>query len=205
MTNMSRPTPLEYGTYYHIYNRGNGREDIFREPSTYAYFLKLYAKHVEPVADTYAYCLLRNHFHLLVRIKEEQAIKPDMLSSAVPHPSPTQQWSNFFNGYAKGYNKTYRRTGSLFQRPFRRVCVPTDTYLVNLVRYIHFNPQKHGFVADFREYPYSSYRAIYTGTPSSLKRDQVLEWFGGLAGFEATHQIRANETNIAQLIEEDLD
>ncbi|MBE9507489.1 MAG: hypothetical protein IMY86_05515, partial [Chloroflexi bacterium] len=66
---MSKPVPLQYGGYYHIYNRGNNREDIFVEERNYLHFLRLYAKYIGPVADTYAYCLLRNHFHFLVRIK----------------------------------------------------------------------------------------------------------------------------------------
>ncbi len=71
---MTSPAPLQYGQYYHIYNRGNNRENIFIEERNYRYFLKLYAKYIEPIAHTYAYCLLRNHFHFLVRIKtvEEQ-------------------------------------------------------------------------------------------------------------------------------------
>jgi putative transposase len=68
---MTSPTPLQPGQYYHIYNRGNNRENVFIEKRNYPYFLKLYARHIEPVADTYAYCLLRNHFHFLVRIKTE--------------------------------------------------------------------------------------------------------------------------------------
>jgi hypothetical protein len=55
-----------------IYNRGNNGENLFREQRNYPYFLKLYAKHIEPIAETYAYCLLRNHFHLLVKIKDEK-------------------------------------------------------------------------------------------------------------------------------------
>lgn len=71
---MTSPAALQYGQYYHIYNRGNNQENLFREERNYRYFLKLYASYIEPIADTYAYCLLRNHFHLLVRIKtvEEQ-------------------------------------------------------------------------------------------------------------------------------------
>jgi hypothetical protein len=76
---MSKPTPLRYGEYYHIYNRGNNRENVFIEERNYPYFLKLYAKHVEPIADTYAYCLLRNHFHVLVRIKTFLSTKPTRL------------------------------------------------------------------------------------------------------------------------------
>ncbi|MBN1976347.1 MAG: hypothetical protein JW918_03000, partial [Anaerolineae bacterium] len=62
--------PLEHGQYYHIYNRGNNGENIFIEERNYSYFLGLYAKYIEPIADTFAYVLLRNHFHLLVRIKD---------------------------------------------------------------------------------------------------------------------------------------
>src|SRR5436190_23829542 len=64
--------PLIPGMYYHIYNRGNNHENLFLEQRNYPYFLSLYAKHIEPVADSHAYCLLRNHFHFLVRIKTEQ-------------------------------------------------------------------------------------------------------------------------------------
>jgi putative transposase len=69
---MTSPTPLEYGQYYHIYNRGNNGENLFFEERNYPYFLKLYAHHILPVANTYAYCLLRNHFHALVRIRTEE-------------------------------------------------------------------------------------------------------------------------------------
>jgi REP element-mobilizing transposase RayT len=65
------PPPLEPGCYYHIYNRGNNGEDLFREQRNYAYFFKLYAHLVSPVADTFVYCLMRNHFHLLIRIKDD--------------------------------------------------------------------------------------------------------------------------------------
>ena len=66
---MNRLTPLEFGEYYHIFNRGVIGENIFREERNYLYFLRLYGKYIEPIADTFAYCLLRNHLHLLVRIK----------------------------------------------------------------------------------------------------------------------------------------
>ena len=67
---MQKTIPLEPGVCYHIYNRGINGETIFREERNYAHFLNLYARHIEPVAETFAYCLLCNHFHLLVRIKE---------------------------------------------------------------------------------------------------------------------------------------
>ena len=69
---MTNPIPLEPGKFYHIYNRGNNGENIFIAERNYAYFLNLYAKHIEPVAETFGYCLLRNHFHVLARIRPER-------------------------------------------------------------------------------------------------------------------------------------
>ena len=64
--------PLVPGMYYHIYNRGNNSENLFLEKRNYPYFLSLYDKHITPVADTHAYGLLRNHFHVAGRIKTER-------------------------------------------------------------------------------------------------------------------------------------
>jgi REP element-mobilizing transposase RayT len=68
---MSHYTPLIPGVVYHIYNRGNNGESIFIEERNYDYFMKLYSKYISPKAETFAYCLLRNHFHFMVRIKTE--------------------------------------------------------------------------------------------------------------------------------------
>jgi putative transposase len=196
---MSNPIPLEYGKYYHIYNRGNNRENIFFEDRNYRHFLKLYAKHVEPVADTYAYCLLYNHFHFLVRIKTVEEQQEDLtgfegqdltgfqnLSGLTRKPS--QQFSNMFNAYTKAINKAYNRTGSLFQRPFGRIEVAFEEHFIHLITYIHQNPQKHGLVEDFRTWPYSSYHALLSSKPTRVKREVVLTWFDGLAGVRMSHR-----------------
>ena len=67
---LRRLIPFVSELHYHIYNRGTNRENVFVEERNYRHFLQLYAKHIQPVAETYAYCLLKNHFHFLVRIKE---------------------------------------------------------------------------------------------------------------------------------------
>lgn len=192
---MPRLTPLRCGKYYHIFNRGNNREDIFIEDRNYRYFLKLYARHIVPVADTYAYCLLRNHFHFLVRIKD----LPDF-----PGPSrakkPSQHFSNLFNAYAKAFNVAYDRTGALFQRPFGRIEIASDAYFVQVVVYIHHNPQKHGFVEDFRTWPYSSYRTLLSARPTRLRRDDVLAWFQGVEHFEDLHRYEVDEQKIAPFV-----
>ena len=71
---MTSPSPLLYNTYYHIYNRGVNGENIFIEERNYEHFLNLFAKHIEPICDLFGYCMLRNHFHIAVRVKEEEEI-----------------------------------------------------------------------------------------------------------------------------------
>ena len=71
---MTSPSPLVYNTCYHVYNRGVNGENIFIEERNYDLFLKLYEKHLSPVTDLFAYCMLRNHFHVSVRIKSEDEI-----------------------------------------------------------------------------------------------------------------------------------
>lgn len=152
---MQHLTPLLPGHTYHIFTRGNNRENLFREERNYQYFLALYTKHICPIADTFAYCLMRNHLHLLIRISEtagtlEQTSpgKIDMQTSIATHA-----FSNLLNAYAKAINKAYGRTGRLFEEHFGRIEVDSDSYFTSLIFYIHFNPQKHGFVSDFRTWP----------------------------------------------------
>jgi putative transposase len=194
---MSNPEPLQYGKVYHVYNRGNNGENLFIEERNYRYFLQLYIKHVHPVVDTYAYCLLRNHFHLLVRVKSEEEVRDlrDLtgrmgtsdanLSGLKP---PSRYFSNLFNAYAKAINKAYERTGALFERPFRRIEVAEPAYFAHLVTYIHRNPELHGFVDDFREWAHSSYGALCSRKPTRVQRDVVLDWFDSLEAFRSAQQ-----------------
>ena len=201
---MQTVVPLEPGQYYHIYNRGVNRTNIFIEDRNYAYFMRLYAKHITPVAETYAYCLLRNHFHLLVRIRPHRVASDTGLAvSALNRREVSHAFNNLLNGYAKAINKAYQRTGALFQHHFGRIPVTTDRYFLALTHYIHYNPQKHGFVADFREWPYSSYSALLSEVPTRLQRAAVLEWFGGPHGLRQFHAAPADERPIAHLIGED--
>lgn len=200
---MVSPSPLLYDTYYHIYNRGTNGENIFVQERNYAHFLNLYAKHLEPVTDLFAYCMLRNHFHIMVRVKSEEEILAAIKTLKVPSTNQkqagqrtlanlgegqqekplgsdyvSQKFSNFFNAYAKAINNAYARTGSLFEHPFGRVPVTTDRQFWNVIAYIHQNPQKHKFVKDFRDWKYSSYGVILSEKRTSLKRDEVMKWFG---------------------------
>jgi putative transposase len=209
-----QPLPLQYGVIYHIYNRGNNRENIFMAERNYRYFLRLYARYITPIADTYAYCLLRNHFHCLARIKDltgrpmdrQAGVLMGDLSGLVELPNPSRQFSHLFNAYARTINQTYQRTGALFQRPFGRIPVTTDTYFARLIVYIHQNPQKHGFVEDFRDWPYSSYHALLSDKPTHLQREVVLDWFDGAHNMAAMHHSsEMTDRDIGALAPEDFD
>ena len=194
---------LEFGKLYHIYNRGNNRENLFLEKRNYAYFLKLYVKYISIIAKTFAYCLMPNHFHLLVRIREEREIIQKVEHSEQKNYDVTQQFSNFFNSYARSMNNTYGRSGALFKRPFGRKLITSDEYLLQLVWYIHFNPQKHRFTRNFRKYEHSSYQAILSNVQTFVSRDEVLSWFDGRDSFAEFHDGIASEQSIQHLIEED--
>ncbi|WP_425390501.1 transposase [Ekhidna sp.] len=194
---MKNTDPLSPETYYHIYNRGINGEDIFKHEENYNYFLLKYEKYISPIADTYAYCLLRNHFHLLIRTKSEDEIlsnndNPNRVQNPARVRSCSQiislQFSHFFNGYTQAINKQNDRTGKLFELPFRRIPIENDYYFSRLVYYIHFNPQKHGLIDDFREYPHSSYHTHLSNKSTRLQRKEVIDWFGGKKSYKEFHQ-----------------
>ena len=214
--------PLQHGLYYHIYNRGNNREDLFRTTDNYRHFLFLYEKYIYPIADTFAWVLMKNHFHLLIRIKEVEEILPSDLedsSGLMNHksfdkihtsirdtdsekriPNPTRQFSHLFNAYAQAYNKVYNRTGTLFERPFHRKIITSDPHFRNMVIYIHTNPVHHGFTDNFKDYPWSSYGSIISAKPTKLSREKVIGWFDDKANFIETHNMKQNIEDIWDLL-----
>jgi len=191
--------PLARGAFYHIYNRGNNRENIFLEERNYLYFMNLWWKHVGPIAETWAYCLMRNHFHAVIYLPDLTSLE-DLPGLEVKLKEPSQYFSNFFNAYARGVNRAAGRTGTLFERPFKRIPVESEAYLLRLIVYIHQNPQKHGFEPDFRNWPYSSYHELIADVPTRLQRARALEAFGSREDFIRIHQ----EIQPLGALEEDL-
>ncbi|MEW4925074.1 transposase [Algibacter sp. 2305UL17-15] len=174
---------IEQGHYYHIYNRGNNGQNIFLEDLNYNYFLQLIIKYLVPDFQIFSYCLLPNHFHILLRVKEECKL-------------PSQQFSNLFNAYTKAMNKKYNRTGSLLEKPFKRINISNEEYLKTLVLYIHLNPEKHEISKDFSIYKYSSYQSIISQGKTNIPREEVIDWFGDLLNFKEAHKQKKKLLNI---------
>jgi REP element-mobilizing transposase RayT len=201
---MIPPTLLFCEQYYHLFNHAVGNENLFRKSENYFFFLKKYSHHIEPVADTFAYCLMPNHFHVLIRVKEKEAIQqailskkttkdPNFISEGV-HLTDEQcirfvskSFANLFSSYTQAYNKVYDRRGNLFISNFKRKPIESEAYFTNALYYIHHNPTHHGFCRDWRDWRFSSYHALIAQKPTQLKRDEVLTWFGGESYFKQFH------------------
>jgi len=186
---MNQHELLVPGSYYHIYNRGINGCRLFREPDNYRYFLDLYDKHISTIADTYAWVLMPNHFHLLVRIRDEVEAPDRQGFENLDglEKEPYQYFSNLFNAYTKAINKCYHRTGSLFEHPFHRKKIASNSFFRNLVVYIHKNPVKHGYSEFAMDYPWSSYLTCISAKRTKLKRDEVMGWFDNEASFRFLH------------------
>ncbi|MDK2979105.1 MAG: REP-associated tyrosine transposase [Bacteroidales bacterium] len=189
---------FESGYYYHIYNRGNNKENIFKEEMNYNYFLQLAQKYLLPIADIYAYCLLPNHFHILLKIKEIEYL-PEIyrLGKRKIH----QSFSNFFNAYSKAINKRYGRTGSLFQEHLHRIRIDSEEYFKQLILYIHLNPEKHGLTEDFANYKYSSYQTYFNNSSAWTKRSEVVSYFDGKDNFMYCHHQKKLKLQMLKEIE----
>jgi putative transposase len=208
---------LETGKIYHLYNRGNNRENLFYKKENYHYFIRQFDKYLSNFTDVYAYCLLPNHFHFLIKIKEEAEILrllPNLQNDeqhlvslkdlpsvrAVDLPSLIiNKFRLLFMSYAKAINKQENRVGSLFQKQFKIKAVNNDSYFSCLVFYIHANPQKHGLIDDFREWNYSSYHSIISERISKLKKKGVIDWFGNIEEYKEFHKNQFDFKNLESM------
>lgn len=186
--------PLEPDCFYHIYNRANGSEKIFLTSENYTFFLNQYDKYLGSFIETYCYCLMPNHFHLLVKIKDEKQLKQLIQDSSKKEEVNlakflSKQFSNFFSSYTQAFNKVYGRKGSLFMKNFKRKRINKDQYLLKLIHYIHSNPVEAGMVKSVDEWSFSSYKAIIGNNKTKIERQKVIELFSDRANFIAFHKL----------------
>jgi putative transposase len=186
--------PLENGKHYHIYNRGINSDILFKENDNYEYFLRLYDKHIDPIAETYAWCLMKNHFHFLVRIKDIDELNIEKKIQ------PSQSFSNLFNAYTKAFYKSYNRHGALFESPFRRKEINQNKYFQNVIAYIHNNPVHHNICDHPLNYPWSSYITCLSDKPTKLKRKEVIEMFEDIENFKYVHELKSNDFSIETIL-----
>ena len=175
--------------YYHVINHGVGSENLFRSKENYRYFLEKYSSYTSSVWDTYAYCLMPNHFHLLVKVHPSNVLEIHEKYQYDEHKLVMQCVSNWLNAYAKAYNKMYERKGALFLDYTKRFEIQTEEYFTSVVNYIHQNPVHHGFCENAHDWLYSSYHAFLSERTTYLKRDTTLQYFGGKDAFMHFHTV----------------
>jgi putative transposase len=158
--------------YYHLYNRGVNKQQIFFSDRNYHLFIGLMRKYLIPHSNIIAYGLLPNHFHLLFHVTNDCQI--------------TKSLQVLFMSYAKAINTEQNRVGPLFQGRFQANPIEDDDYLLDCVKYIHLNPVKAHLVSDPIRWEYSSYHDYLYPNPHSLvDASWILNFFDNTADFES--------------------
>ena len=208
---------LQPNCSYHIFNHANGFENIFIEDENYRFFLEKYQQYILPIAETYAYCLLPNHFHLVVRIRRKEVIEEVYRNfkstnfSKVPNFGKVEnsgkveitdniieqfiskQFANLFSCYTQSFNKVNKRRESLFLKNFRREPIENKAYFLNAVIYTHRNPVHHAFCDRYTDWSYTSFCEIKERNSHMIEVDKLLRMFGGRDSFIDLHEQSANK------------
>ncbi|MCP3912280.1 MAG: hypothetical protein GY713_15150 [Actinomycetia bacterium] len=153
---MPRPHRIQFpGAWYHLFNRGARRQRVFSDPTDRQRFLDLMADVVDDFSlEIHAYCLMGNHYHLLVR---------------TPLANLSLAMKDLIGFYTQAYNRRHGVDGALFRGRFQSVLVDHERYLLSVSRYIHRNPLDAGLTDDLVAYPWSSF-------PAYARHDQVPSW-----------------------------
>ncbi|NUN70766.1 MAG: transposase [Bacteroidetes bacterium] len=139
---------LETGKFYHLYNRSNNKEIVFKEPGNHEFFLEKYSKLISPYVETIAYCLMPTHFHFCIRVVTEDM---DRLRDNI---------GVLLSSYTKAINKRFDRHGSLFQQHTKAIWIDDVSYLSTVCRYIHLNPVRAGMVGRPEDWRFSSFNRM---------------------------------------------
>src|SRR5690625_673373 len=164
---MARPLRIEFdGALYHVTTRGDRREAIYEDNKDREDFLEVLAEVVERFNWLcHAYCLMGNHYHLVVE---------------TPDGNLSRGMRQLNGVYTQATNRRHRRSGHLFQGRFKAILVDKESYVLELTRYVVLNPVRAAMVKSPGDYPWSSYRAMVgeAEAPGWLATDGLLALFG---------------------------
>ncbi|MCD6581014.1 MAG: transposase [Desulfuromusa sp.] len=193
LTTMSRPLRIEFpGAWYHVMNRGRRGDEVFSTAEDFQEFINILTESAELWdVKISAYCLMTNHYHLLVQTPKGN------LSRFMRH----------LNGvYTQRYNRRHGYDGQLFRGRYKAILVEEDNYLLELVRYIHRNPVRAGIIDNIEQYPWSSHHSYLSSEKSNwLHKDFILKMFS--SDFKKSHRayqqfiIKEDSEEISQIYE----
>ena len=211
------------GGYFHIYNRTVGHDFLFMNHENYRYFLEKWQLYLEKYIEVYAFCLMSNHFHFVVRVKmlddkirenislEKTKAAQKFSKNLVDYNGFLEdQFKRFFSAYALAYNKEHKRHGNLFQSRFKRVQISDEVGLRNAICYVHHNPIHHDYSNSYDAWKFSSYKAYLSNNQTKIARNQGLTLFdkknSSQEHFEKIHnQYRLHKENWRRKIDWDDD
>ncbi|MCA6361989.1 MAG: transposase [Bacteroidetes bacterium] len=151
--NIHYKAPFVAGEYYHVFHHAVGHENLFREKDNYRYFLDKLLCHIDGYCELKEWCLMPNHFHLLIYVKPELL---HTLSHTEIEERVIKCFADFLNCYTQSMNKRFKRRGSMFSGRFRRVRILDEQHLQRTKAYILNNPAHHQFTNNPQNWPYSS-------------------------------------------------
>lgn len=169
---MSRPLRVEFpGAHYHVTARGNARQEVFLDDDDRRAFLKLLAKEVRQQGwRLYAYCLMSNHYHVLIETPEANLSRGMRRLNGV---------------YTQAFNRRHSRVGHVLQGRYKSIVVDRDSYWLELCRYVVLNPVRARLVKQVSGWPWSSYRATAgdTAAPDWLDVEPIVEQLGSHSAY----------------------
>ncbi len=156
---------FEPGLYYHIYNRGADSDDAFYSEIDFEFFLDKLKYYLSLSVEVYAYCILKNHFHFLIKVLDKveaenktRAISESDFDSYYILPNSKKKLfpvhtliSHWMNSYSKHFNSKYNRSGPVWDGRLNKRLIYSEEYLQNIICYIHRNPVHHGITYGFSD------------------------------------------------------
>jgi len=174
-----------YGNFYHVFNRASGKQLLYKEVQNYYYFLNRLHFYLGDYVYIHARCLIPNHFHLLIEIKEEEDM-PSLPKNPDIHEIITKKFKNFFLSYSMSYKIMFNQSSNVFAQKYKHSRLYTDADIRQILLYIHRNPKHHN-LGDWQNYRWSSYNEILYANSKSKKAMLILDLFEGREGYKKAH------------------
>ena len=180
-----RENNLELDNFYHIFNRGINSKLVFLNEENFNFFLRKTELYILPYFEIFAYCLMPNHFHFILKTRDNLQVDDEKFKVKRLHSFDSmfsKSIAKLISSYTQSFNKVYQRSGALFESPFKRLKIDSEEYLKNLIIYIHQNPE------DYENYKFSSYRSILYSSETKIMRNEILSLFADAENFKFCHQ-----------------
>ncbi|NND07926.1 MAG: hypothetical protein HKN87_16225 [Saprospiraceae bacterium] len=193
---------FQEGLFYHIYNHSSGEKNLFGNDHDYQDFLAKYNRYFSTLFDTYAYCLMPNHFHLIVQVRKKEMILAQIntaessASLALYHNQTSlneyiqDQFRRYFSSYTLAYNHRNKTRGQLFLKRMKRISFDPDAKLAYLICYAHHNPIHHRFAKSYEIWKYSSYQFYCHNEPAAIENMKRADEFISRDAERMHHQFR---------------